>query len=392
MNGHWPIVKLSEVLRPILRVEIIDPVKEYRLLGVRLDGQGPFLREIVTGSETAATKLFCVKAGDFIYSRLFAWRGAFGIIGKEFDGAYVSGEFPTFQSDASRLDAYFLRFWFQLPGTLAAVNENCSGSTPLTRNRFKEEFFLALQIPLPPISEQRRVVARIDKIFALISEAKHLRAQTVTDAETLLASARAAFFKTIPKDPTLKEACADVTDGTHDTPIYINEGIPFLTGKDISPLGLNFVGVRYISQKDHERFSKHCPIERGDVLLTLIGTTDKVAIVNTDRPFSIKNVGLLKPNNTMLDSRYLFHFLQSTAFKEQAISYAKRTVQEFVGLKKLRTAKIPLPPLAEQRRIVGKLDALEAEVYRLKCLQAETANELNALLPSIFDRAFRGEL
>jgi type I restriction enzyme S subunit len=187
------MVKLGEVLQPVSRVEIVDPAKEYRLLGVRLDGQGPFLREIVPGSETAATRLYRVESGDFIYSRLFAWRGAFGVIEQRLDGCFVSGEFPTFRPDPTQLQAHFLRYWFRLPSTLVAVEQDCSGSTPLTRNRFKEEFFLALEIPLPPLSEQQRIVARIEKLVAHIEEARRLRREAIEEAETLVSSAFSAL-------------------------------------------------------------------------------------------------------------------------------------------------------------------------------------------------------
>ena len=83
MNKLWPKVRLGDVLRPISRFEAVDASKEYRLLGVRLEGRGPFLRETVSGAVTAATRLNRVEAGDFIYSRLFAGRGAFGVISKE---------------------------------------------------------------------------------------------------------------------------------------------------------------------------------------------------------------------------------------------------------------------------------------------------------------------
>ena len=78
MRATWPSVALGEVLAPVVRGEQVDPSSEYRLLGVRLDGQGPFHRETVLGTQTSAARLYKVKTGDFIYSRLFAWRGAFG--------------------------------------------------------------------------------------------------------------------------------------------------------------------------------------------------------------------------------------------------------------------------------------------------------------------------
>jgi type I restriction enzyme S subunit len=152
----------------------VQPAKAYHLIGVRLDGAGPFLREIKTGDQISANQLFRVAAGDFIYSRLFAWRGAFGTIGQLLDGKYVSGEFPTLIANPDRLNVEFLRLWFRLPSTLHTVESLCSGSTPLTRNRFKERYFLDLEIPLPPLAEQQRIVARIDALAARIEEIRSL--------------------------------------------------------------------------------------------------------------------------------------------------------------------------------------------------------------------------
>jgi type I restriction enzyme S subunit len=137
---------------------------KYRLLGVRLEGNGAFHRETVSGSETSASRLSRVERGDFIYSRLFAWRGAFGVIGEDLENCYVSNEFPLFRVDESKIDASYLNRWFQLPATWRRVEEDCAGSTPTTRNRFKEEFFLKLEIPLPSLSEQRAIVGRFDAL------------------------------------------------------------------------------------------------------------------------------------------------------------------------------------------------------------------------------------
>lgn len=114
-------MKLGEVLFATERSEAVDAAKEYRLLGVRLDGQGPFLRETVMGTQTAATRLFRVASGDFICSRLFACRGAFGVIEQELDGCYVSGEFPTFTPAADKLDVRFLKYWFRLSNVVSPI-------------------------------------------------------------------------------------------------------------------------------------------------------------------------------------------------------------------------------------------------------------------------------
>ncbi|SMC21378.1 type I restriction enzyme, S subunit [Andreprevotia lacus DSM 23236] len=184
----WPLVKLGDLLEQIDRMERVDPNATYHLLGVRLEGNGPFIRETVTGAETSAGRLNQVQSGDFIYSRLFAWRGAFGVITDAMDGCFVSNEFPIFRTNQERLDVGYLARWFQLPNVWRKVEENCTGSTPTTRNRFKEQFFFDLEIPLPPLTEQQALVARLD---ALAEKARQVEAHldaVERDAERLIRS------------------------------------------------------------------------------------------------------------------------------------------------------------------------------------------------------------
>ncbi len=140
----WPVVRLGDIVEQLQRPTPVEPDKEYRLLGMRSQIGGPFLREMKRGSEISASALNQVNAGDFIYSRLFAWQGSFGVIPEELDGCYVSNEFPIFSVDAARLNPRFLVFWFGLPQTQRDVEADCFGSTPGTRNRYKEEYFLRL--------------------------------------------------------------------------------------------------------------------------------------------------------------------------------------------------------------------------------------------------------
>jgi type I restriction enzyme, S subunit len=143
-------VLLGTIARRVDRFELVQPDGEYRLLGMRSRINGPFVREVKNGTEISAQKLNRVQTGDFIYSRLFAWQGSFGIIPNEMDGCYVSNEFPLFRLDTARIKPRFLVYWFGLPHVQKTVEADCSGSTPGTRNRYKEAFFEALEINLPP--------------------------------------------------------------------------------------------------------------------------------------------------------------------------------------------------------------------------------------------------
>ena len=172
----------------------------------------------------------------------------FGCIAPYVFHRHVSNEFPTFSPVDERIDTRFLRYWFRLRDVLNRVEADCSGSTPLTRNRYKEQFFLSLEIPLPPIGEQRRIVARIDAVAAKVSQAREIRNGAARELIALSSSAS----KVRLEDPAwarhrLEELCDVITDGTHQTPRYTDEGATFLSAQMSSrfALSLRFI-ARYL--------------------------------------------------------------------------------------------------------------------------------------------------
>jgi type I restriction enzyme, S subunit len=177
---------LGDILTPVSREEDVQPEKIYQFLGVRLHGAGSFIREVKPGKESAATKLYQVKQDDFIYSRLYGWQGAFGVIPKEQDGCYVSNEFPIYRVNENLLDAHYLKYWFRQPSVLHKVKMDCSGSTPGTRNRFKERFFEALEIDLPSLPEQQWIVAQLDAVADKLDQAKKLKQSIHQDLNDLI--------------------------------------------------------------------------------------------------------------------------------------------------------------------------------------------------------------
>jgi Restriction endonuclease S subunits len=149
----------------------------------------------------------------------------------------------------------------------------------------------------------------------------------------------------------------DVRDGTHDTPRYVTEGIPLVTSKNLINGTIDFDNVKLISFEDAEKINKRSNVDNGDILFAMIGSIGNPVLVKKDREFSIKNMALFKTINiNLFNMEYLFWYLE----KEQDIMKKKATggVQSFVSLSFLRAYLIPIPPLAEQKRIVAKIEDL----------------------------------
>src|SRR5437870_12814233 len=108
MNNGWPMVPLGDVLDPISRPERVQTGKTYRLLGARWYAGGLYIKDTCDGAEIRADKVYRVERGDFVYNRLFAWKGSFAVADESVSGCYVSNEFPCFHSKPDRIDPQFL--------------------------------------------------------------------------------------------------------------------------------------------------------------------------------------------------------------------------------------------------------------------------------------------
>lgn len=385
MSKQWPMVKLGEVLTPTERGESVDTSKEYRLLGIRLDGQGPFLREIVMGTQTSATKLFRVAEGDFIYSRLFACRGAFGVIGKELDGCFVSSEFPAFVPVPGKVDVEYLKYWFRLPSVIATVDADCTGSTPLTRNRFKENFFLALEIPLPPLAEQRRVVVRIEELAAQIHEARSLREEIDTELNAMLSALHRRLSFDAPRKPLSEVAPLN----RRPVAVDVEESYPAIAVRSFGRGTFHkppLVGSEVTWEKPYL-------VKAGDILISNIKAWEGALAVA--KPEDDGRVGSHRyltcvPIEGSATARFVCFYLQTPEGLHQVgeASPGSADRNRTLSTKTLMRIPIPVPKYADQVHF----DKVCAEVDALKRLQVETAAELNALLPSILDRAFSGGL
>ncbi len=311
------------------------------------------------------------------------------------NGCVVSPEFPVFDLNRERIIPEFLNFYFQIPRVWEEVSGGSTG-TNVRRRRLHPDDFLRAMIPLPPMPEQRRVVARIEELAAQIHEARTLRHQATEEVEALTATAANKLFSHSRSQVRLEEVCQVITDGTHQTPRYTDDGAIFLSAKNVKPFRFMPEEHRKVSLEDFRGYTANNKPQRGDVLLTRVGAgIGEAAVIDKDIAFAIYvSLALIRTDHSRLSPEFLVHWLNSPAGRASSHreTLGRGTSQGNLNLKLLRGFLIPVPPLPEQRRIVAELDSLQAEVDALKRLQAETAAELDALLPAILDRAFKGEL
>jgi len=165
----------------------------------------------------------------------------------------------------------------------------------------------------------------------------------------------------------LGEICEKLTDGSHITPKYINNGVPFLSVKDISNGYICFDNVRYVSNKEHNEMYKRCNPERGDILLTKVGTTGIPVLIDTDIHFSLfVSIALLKIFNKQVNNIFLISLLQSPFVKKQCKNKTKGVGNKNWVIRDIANTLIPLPPLNEQKRIQTCINSFFSLSYKLK--------------------------
>ena len=389
---------MGELLKQNSAIEAVRADRLYRLLGVRLEGKGVFVREEKLGRQIRARVLHRVESGDFMYSRLFAWRGAFGVIPESMNGAYVSNEFPNFKIDKNRIHDKYLEFYFWEKSIWKDVEKKCTGTTKASRNRFKEKFFLDFEIPLPPLEEQKSIAERIQKLVATVEEAKKFGAAATSETQTLFEHTVGKAFEDISQVNKQRLSTLTTKIGSGSTPLggrktYPSSGIPFIRSLNVRMRKFQRDGMVFISRETHERMHG-TKVRPNDVLLNITGASiGRVACVPADLAEANVNqhVSIVRPNE-VLNPRYLMYWLSQPSIQDLIDEKQKGETREGLTKEQMGSFEVPVPKLVEQHRIVAYLDSLQQKVDELEKLQTETEIEIGAIVPSILERAFKGEL
>lgn len=177
--------------------------------------------------------------------------------------------------------------------------------------------------------------------------------------------------------PIKRIVSTPVTDGPHETPEILDEGMPFVSAEAASEGRINFSKIRgYISLEDHNRFCKKYKPQRNDIYIIKSGaTTGRIAMVETDIEFSIWSpLAAIRCHSDQSNAKFVFYYFQSKEFQTTIqLSWSFGT-QQNIGMGVIQNIFVPVPPLSEQQAIAAYLDR---ETSKLDALigKVETAME-----------------
>ena len=188
----------------------------------------------------------------------------------------------------------------------------------------------------------------------------------------------------------LEDLAYSITDGDHQAPPKVSNGIPFLVISDVTSENIDFSNTRYVSQDYYDAIQFHRKPKCGDILFTVTGSYGIVVKVSTDKQFCFqRHIGLIKP---IVDNDYLVYVLRSQYVKKLCDDLSTGTAQKTVGLDTLRYFMIPIPPLQEQSRIVK---SIEHWLSLVDCIEENKNNLQKAIKQAkskILDLAIHGKL
>ncbi len=191
---------------------------------------------------------------------------------------------------------------------------------------------------------------------------------------------------------SLDEITYRITDGTHQPPKFTSEGVPFIFVKHIVKGRISFNNTKFISQYTYEQLNKRCPVEKGDILYSAVGSFGVAVTVDTDKMFSFqRHIAHIKPSE-FINEHYVAHFLNSIIGSLQAENVAKGVAQRTVTLGDLAKFFLFLPPIAEQQKIVEKVERIFSEADAIEKTVEQSLRAAERLRQSILVDAFEGNL
>lgn len=397
MSAAWQLVSFGELARLERRPVEVVADREYKEIGTYSYGRGIFHKQPRSGLEVGNKDLFLIKEGDLILQVTFAWEGAIALCSKAEDGLYGSVRYPTFRVNEDRCFAPFLQKYLCTRQGLDQIDRICPGSAGRNRvlaiKRLPE-----IMIPLPPLKEQRRIVSRIDEIGAKISEARALR-----DAASLeLAATFGAMVKRIEEQyadyaSTLQSVVVSYKNGLSRRPSGEESGPIVLRLADVSSGQISLIAPRRgsLSALERDAYSLH----EGDVLVvrvngskSIVGRFVPVGQHDDELCFN-DHLIRIRLDTSKVVPEFLVAIARGPRVRQHMETSAITTAGQLtINQAMLAATPIPLPSVEEQRRAVEGLRTIQAKLDAVQSLHAETAAELDAIFPSVLDKAFKGEL
>jgi type I restriction enzyme S subunit len=326
-----------------------------------------------------------IKPGDFLIT-IAGTIGRVAIVPDSFPESNCNQAIAILRFDKLKLHPTYLLHWL----TTNDANAQISGKkVTATISNLSLGQIKLLEIPLPPLAEQKRIAAILDKADTI----RRKRQQAIHLADDFL---RAVFLDMFG-DPnsnskdwdlaTLGDLIEFTKDGPHVSPKYSESGIPFLSTRHVKPTGVVWEDLKYVSQEEADLHWKKCKPQKGDILYTKGGTTGIACPVSFEKDFAVwVHVALVRPKVKLVNYIWLTHMLNTKYCYEQSQQLTRGATNKDLGLKRMVDIKMFAPPIEEQVKFVN----LRNKVWELLS-KFDDSGAYN-FFESLSQKAFAGKL
>jgi len=388
MNMLWQSILLGEILTERQEVPSAGALAsgEIRIVAKISFNDGKI--QLRADGQTK-TGMILIRPGDLVISGVNAAKGAIAV----YDEGNTEPIAATIHYGAyipNRRRVHLKYLWWLLRSQMFRdlLLEYIPGGI---KTELKAKRFLPIPVPLPPLPEQLRIVARIEELAAKIHEVRTLRYQAAEEAESLIASCLMHMFDDAVQSQTNQTRLGDVCSFQGGSqPVKLHFAYAPRDGYVRLIQIRDYKSDDYLTFVPHDSVRKFCSSD--DVMIGRYGPPIFQILRGIEGAY---NVALMKaiPDTNRISKEFLFYLLKEPRLFQKVEEDSQRTSGQTGVRKELLENHITfVPPLPKQRSIVTYLDELQAKVNTLKPLQEETKAGLEAMLPSILDKAFKGEL
>jgi len=402
----WKVEKLGDVIQ---KTETINPLqtpnKEFIYIDVSSVNNKTLSVEetsLIKGKDAPSRARKLIKAGDVIFATVRPTLKRIAVIPEEYDHQVCSTGYFVLRGKEF-INNKYLFYYLQTDSFNERMEKLQKGASypAVTDTEVKEQI-----ISYPPLPEQQRIVSVLDEAFASIAQAKSNAERNLVNARELFDSYVGNIFAKSSEEWEEKKlgdkSIIEIIDNDRGVNYpkksdFHPEGYClFMNTKNVRPDGFDFTTTMFITEKKDKALGKG-KLSRNDVVMTTRGTIGNLGVYNDEVPFEQirTNSGMLifRPNLKYIVPEYLFEILRSGIIKSQITKHVSGAAQPQLPIKTLVNFTFPLPKsLAEQRAIVGRLEALSAETGRLEEIYQSKLEALEELKKSVLGKAFAGEL